>query len=88
MENPEELGVLQNIERLLKFIVKQQLAQIFKEQLVDPKHLEIYQMTGNNPIREISEKTGISSGSISGLWQKWEELGIIEKDGKTYRKIP
>lgn len=29
----------------------------------------------------------MSKFSISTIWQKWEQLGLIKKEGKFYKKI-
>ncbi|MEO8514044.1 MAG: hypothetical protein ABI543_10820 [Ignavibacteria bacterium] len=75
------------IIELLEALVKAQLSPIFVEEMKNPKLKKLYAMTGKERIREIEKKIGMSKFSISTVWQKWEQLGLIKKQGKFYKKI-
>jgi hypothetical protein len=79
--------ILSNIERYLKVIAKILLDDKLDKYLVDENHKKIYDLTGQYSRKEISKQTGSSTGSISSLWNKWEELGLLEKNGKSYKKV-
>lgn len=78
--------VLYRIEDLLRSLLKVQLGPLLKEHLSSDERREIYRQTGKMTVKQISKKVGWSTGKISGLWSEWEELGLLLKDGKSYRK--
>ena len=86
-ELPEELKVLKRIEELLEVMAKQQLSPVLKQALSTPQLRRLYELTGTVPVERLVIETGMSAGAISGAWQKWEEIGLLKKDGKRYRKV-
>jgi len=52
------------------------------EILIDKKHRLLFEGAGQFPVTELSKKTGLSTATISRLWQKWEQMGLLVKDGK------
>jgi uncharacterized protein YerC len=78
---------LRRIEDLLKTLVKIQLRDIVKSELDQSDMKNLYVLTGSYTIRDIEKKTGLSKATISRTWQKWEQFGLLIKDGKTYRKV-
>ncbi len=83
----DALAVLKRIELLLTALVKKQMAAVLEEELRDPKKRELYRLTGKYTSRELVARTHSSPKTISQLWQRWESLGLLVKDGKKYRKI-
>ena len=83
----EELASLTRIEELLTVIAKTLLWSRLEEILNDPKHRMIYEGAGRVPIKELAKKTRTSFTTISGLWQKWEQAGLLVKEGKQYRRV-
>jgi uncharacterized protein YerC len=84
----QELGVqLQRIEDLLTSLVRIQLSDVVKKELDEPGMKKLYILTGNHTIRDVEKKTKIPRSTISRIWQQWEQLGRLIKDGKTYRKV-
>lgn len=83
----EELKTLQRIAELLETIARQQLASVFSEHVSTPKLKQLYELTGVEPVESLSKKVGLSTGSISQTWQKWEAVGLLKRDGKRYRKV-
>ena len=37
--------------------------------------------------KQIAEKVGLGTGTISRTWQHWEDVGLLIKDGKSYRRV-
>lgn len=83
----EEVRLLRRLEELLSLIPRATLAGRLDEILRDKSHRLLYQETGRIPVKELAKKTGLSTGTISSLWQKWEQTGLIVKEGKQYRKV-
>jgi CRP-like cAMP-binding protein len=83
----EELQSLRRIEELLALIARAMLADRLDEILSDKSHRLVYEQTGRTPVKQLATKTGLSTATISRLWQKWEQTGLIVKEGKQYRKI-
>lgn len=73
---------------LLAVLVKLQLADVIESEFSDPKKRQLYDLTGGPlAVKAISAKLGVSAGAISGHWKRWEQLGLLIKDGKSYRKV-
>jgi hypothetical protein len=88
MSNEKDmLPHLQRIEELLIALLKVQLAPILEKELSDTKKAKLYKTIGKCGIVELSKKLDCSTGWISGVWKSWEQLGLIVKDGRTYRHI-
>ena len=82
------VAVLQKTNELLTILAKSALAPVIEKELSDPKKRRLYEMTGGpHPIKEISTRVGMGAGTISRHWQRWEQLGLVLKDGKSYRRI-
>jgi DNA-binding Lrp family transcriptional regulator len=77
----------ERIIELLEAVVKAQLSPIINQELKDKKKRMLYGLTGTASINVIKSKIGLSAGSVSAIWQKWEQLGLIKKVGKSYKKI-
>jgi len=84
---PEELKILKRIEDLLSVLVKISLSEKLRSVRVDKQQRFLYENTGRLPVKELSRKTGFSAGKISGVWQEWEDAGLLIKDGKQYRRV-
>ena len=86
-EESDALAVLKRIELLLAALVKKQMSSILEQELSDDKKRELYLLTGKKTMRELVSQTNSSSATISGLWQRWESLGLLVKNGKKYVKV-
>ena len=86
-ETAQELQTLHRIEELLTLIAKATLSERLAEIFDDKQHRVLYEKVGQIPVTELAKKTGLSAGTISGLWQRWEQAGLLIKDGKQYRRV-
>lgn len=84
--NNELVALMRRNNELLTILVKTALSDVVERELKDPKKRKLYEFTGKLTVREISKKTGIAAGTISETWQEWEQLGLLIKDGRQYRK--
>lgn len=88
MIEQEEIVIrLKHVEDLLCSFVKSQMFSIVEKELNDPKIKKLYNLTGEYTTRELENKVGLSRSTISNTWKHWESLGLLIKDGKTYRKV-
>ncbi len=78
---------LQRSNELLTVISKTLLSDALKNEVKNKKMAKLYELTGSDTRDEISKKIGMSAGAISAVWQRWETLGLLIKDGKSYRRI-
>jgi len=79
-QNDEQTELLKEILKWIRFAgmkgVKDQLEATLE---TDQKKI-VYQLSdGSRTIAEINRITGVSTGSVSGYWQKWVKLGLGEK---------
>jgi Predicted transcriptional regulator len=80
--------LLQRTNDLLETLVRLQLRPIIESELSDTKKKKLYELTGGSlPIKQISERVGLATGTISQTWQRWEDAGLLIKNGKSYRKV-
>lgn len=87
-ENDSIVPLIKRTNELLEVLVKLQLGDVLQDELSEPKKRKLYELTGGSLARPaISTKVGMSGGSISGHWKRWEELGLLIKDGKSYKKV-
>jgi len=82
-----QLEVLERIERLLRILVKSGLREVAAVELADTKLEKLYRLTGDYPISDLVQRTGYSAGKISGIWQRWERLGLLVKDGSRFVRV-
>lgn len=67
-------------------IARVALRPVLEEQLKDPVGRTVYEGTGEKTVREIATAAGVSISTVSQRWQRWEELGLVVKDGPRYRR--
>jgi hypothetical protein len=82
----EELKILKQIEDLLRVLVRVSLSEKLRSIRAHKQRKFLYENTGLLPVKELSRRTGFSAGKISGIWQEWEDSGLLIKDGKQYRR--
>jgi len=81
-------SLLQRTNDLLLILVKAQLRAVIAAELSDPKKKALYELTGTAlPVKKISEQIGMATGTISTTWQHWDDVGLLIKDGKSYRRV-
>jgi hypothetical protein len=72
---------------LTEALLRTRIFELLGKELDDPKKKALYQLTGRRKIRDLSKITGLSTGAISNLWQRWYSMGILRKQGKLYVKF-
>lgn len=77
----------QRVEELLRAIARAQFAPILQVELQDDKLAALYDMTGSTTAADAKKKLSIGTTKVVEAWKRWERLGLIVKDGKTYRKV-
>ena len=77
---------LSRTEELLKIVVRQMLQETLDRELHDHNLRLLFEQTGSLAQDELVKSTGISAGKISNLWQRWESMGLLVKDGRRYKK--
>jgi len=86
-ESQELLSRLSRIEELLTTIAKVQFKDVFERELANPTTAKLYEFTGAHTSRELAKRLNCSRTQISETWQRWERLGLLVKEGKSYRKV-
>lgn len=89
MDDQSKIAMLiQRTNELLTVLAKTQLSDVIESELSDAKKRKLYDLTGGpHAVKTIATKVGMSAGAISGQWKRWEQLGLLVKDGKSYRRI-
>lgn len=77
---------LLRIEQLLRALVKSATAQKIEAIRSDKTLSLIYDLTGTTTREEIAKRAKVSTGKVSGIWQSWEDSGLLVKDGKSLKK--
>lgn len=83
----EVLKKLNRIEQLLVLVTKAQMTPVLQKEFTDPRMLQLYELTGTHGQREIKKKLNMSANTISDAWKRWEQLGLLTKEGQEYRKV-
>lgn len=87
MSDTELSSLLQRNNELLEILVKLQLKSTLDDELSDPMNRKLYELTGKQSIRKISSELKMSAGKISGIWKRWEQHGLLIKDGRSYKRV-
>lgn len=83
----DELEIaVDRIEGLLTALVRLQTGVVLEQELKDDFDRQLYELTGEATTREIQKKLKAGPNRISDTWKRWERLGLVIKDGKTYRR--
>lgn len=86
-EISEELEALRRIGELLGVLARRALADHLDEIMSDKNHRLILEQTGKLTAKQLADKIGTSAMTVSRLWQRWEQIGLLVKDGKQYRRV-
>ena len=78
---------LSRTEQLLTGLLRAATASTVAEIRADRTLSLVYSLTGRAGVAEIAKRAKISTGKVSGIWQRWEDAGLIVKDGKAFRKL-
>lgn len=66
---------------LIKLINFQKIQEIINDNLETDTDKLIYELSdGTRSVREIEKLTNVSRTTISNLWEKWTELGLMKED--------
>lgn len=87
MAEDEVAELLRRNNELLVLIAKLMMAPTLQLELAEPKHRELYNHTGKKSQAEVAKKLKMSATTVSQLWRRWEEIGLLIKDGKRYRRV-
>jgi biotin operon repressor len=87
MQEPEVVEHLQRIEEFLAILVKRTVAGVLSRELRDSSKKELYELTGALSASAITKRLGCSATTVCETWRRWEQLGILIKDGRRYRKV-
>jgi DNA-binding MarR family transcriptional regulator len=79
--------ILTRIEQLLVALLRAATSQKIAEIREDKTLRLIHSLTGAAGVNEIAKRAKVSTGKVSGIWQSWEEEGLITKEGKSFRKL-
>jgi len=83
----EVVKKLNRIEQLLVLVTRAHLAPVFEKEFADPRMFQLYELTGTHGQREIKKKLNMSANTISDAWKRWEQLGLLTREGQEYRKV-
>lgn len=73
---------LQEISLLLRFAVKESLDKELLKLFKNHREAMVYELSnGKRSTRDIEKVTGVSRETVSKLWQKWHQDGVVESTG-------
>ena len=75
------------IEEHLATLVKLQMAPVLEKELQDDFGRKLWALTGKAKREEIRKKLMCAPNKLSETWTRWLQLGLVVKDGLTYRKV-
>lgn len=89
MNGTDEVArLLRRTNVLLTVLANAALADVREAELSNPTHRALYRLTGTDvPVKEIAKKLRMAVGTISATWQRWEEQGLLVRDGRRYRRV-
>ena len=85
--NEDVLEALKQIERWVAVIARTQLAPVAKIEFADDKMAKLYEMTGKASQAQIQKTLRLSPNRITDAWKRWEQQGLLIREGQRYRKV-
>ena len=80
----EILSELREQTKWLRFLSLSSLRSSIQQVLESPKQQLVYELSdGTRSVRQISEATGVSTGTISKWWSNWTALGLCTESSVT-----
>lgn len=76
---------IKKIREMLEFLVKQKISDRVSK--LNTTEKKIYDATSLKTQTEIVKSLNVAPNTVSNLWKKLENEGILVKDGKSYRKV-
>ena len=74
--------VLRSIEAWLRFENTQRYLDVLRQELRDDKVFRAFAASdGSHSQREVAEQAGVSQPTVSRLWKRWSQLGIMISSG-------
>ena len=86
MTTDEIAQSLKSIEKHLEVLVRFNYAQLKKQAFSNKTEEKVFELTGIKSRDEICNGLKISPNTLSELWGKWLELGLLVKQGNSYKK--
>lgn len=74
------------VEELLTVIAKALLAPIAQKEFQDKKLAALFGLTGEATAEEACKKLGMGKGTVIETWSRWNDMGLVIKDGKKIKK--
>jgi hypothetical protein len=78
---------LDRVIELLEASVRLQWGPVLERELEDPKMRTLFEATGTMGQKELTKKLQMSATTICAAWKRWADIGLMVKDGKSYRKV-
>jgi len=86
MTTDEIAESLKTIEKHLETLVRFRCAEVKKQAFANETEAKVFELTGVKGRNEICSELKISPNTLSELWSRWLELGLLEKQGNSYKK--
>ena len=75
----------EKIKEFMEFLVKDKISKKLKE--LNETERKIYDLTGNKTHSEMFKTLKVAPNTVSKVWQKLENDGLLIKEGTKYRKV-
>jgi Mn-dependent DtxR family transcriptional regulator len=83
----ELVAGVKRVEDLLTILVRWNLAERLSGALKSEKERAIYGLTGLKTQPEIAKVAKVSARTVTNLWTRLEEQGLLRKVGQSYGKM-
>ena len=87
MDDKKLLERIKNIDNHLAILVKIYISQYIDQTITNKDQKKLYELTGVKSQSDICEELHMSPNTVTDLWSSWYRLGLIRKEGKSYKKI-
>ena len=76
---------IKKIREMMEFLIKQKIVEKVKK--LTETERKIYELTGEKGHTEMFKTLKVAPNTVSKVWQKLENEGLLIKDGTKYRKV-
>jgi len=87
LDMTEIRSTLLRIEHLLSLLARQAVRETLEKELETETARAVYAKTGTKTAREIAQEVNVGIATVSRMWNRWEELGLLVKEKGRFSRV-
>ena len=75
----EVLDAIRESNKWLRVLAQPVLSEALRIALKKPEERRVYQASDGRQVREVSQSSGVSFGTVVNYWKRWAKLGLVQE---------